>query len=644
MASTAITLRKRLAAPLAVAALLAMAALLIRDGLRSCPSFDGAINLNLARSLAAGHGYGFRYDSVFAFPAQTDGPFILPAALLFRLFGISRISAQAVSLCYLLAFSALVPALLRRAGLPAWLAVAAAAACLGTPGIAEYGLDGYGEIPMLCWMLAALLAAAQAAGHPPRPAPLFALSGLLFGLAVLTKTEALIPVLPAALVCAAFAWTSGRGWRGIAALAAGFALPIAGWELFRLLALGSVGAWHLWWQLQLGQIARQSGSAETRLLPGPLLAKLGRHLRILSGEVGVPVPLLAVWLVVPAAAAPPRLSRLADRAPRLVLSALVLATLSTFAWWLLLAPTGMTWLRRILPTLLLQTCMVALLLPDRRTWSQPVLTVLLLVPQLALLGSGLHALSQRDPTPRSDAIRRAVLLMRSLPPDSVFFGVGWWQAPELSLFSGRTVMNLDLWPPQRINALPHKFLLVDRALRDIGGNDLLQVEATTTLAPVFDAPDAAIYRILSVDPERPAHGPSPPRPGFDARTDALARGGGWYPSAGGWAWVQPRSHVVLARGSQTRLVLDAAFWSELFPPGAGPRHLHVSAPGCLDRQVTVPGAGIRRLVLPLRCAPVATPQPLDVTLVLDGAMPLLHQLDADTRLRGFEISRMALEP
>ncbi len=633
-----------LAASLASAALLAMAGVLAWDGLCSYPSFDGAMNLNVARSLADGHGYGFRYDGFFAFPAQTDGPFVLPAALVFRMFGISRASAQAVSLCYLLAFAALVPVLLRRAGLPAWLAATAAASCLAMPGTAEYGLDGYGEIPTLCWILAALLAAMRAVEHPDRSTWRFALSGLLFGLAVLTKTAAWIAVLPAASACAAYAAGRARGWRGVAALATGLALPIVGWELFRLLALGSLAAWHLWWQLQLGQVARQSGSADAQLLPGALLAKLSRHLRILSRAVGVSVPLLAVWLVLPAAMAFRRLRDPADPATRLLVSALLLATLSTFAWWLLLAPTGMAWLRRILPALLLQTCLVALLLPGSGSRLRAVLAVLLLVPQLALLGAGLHGLSQRDPAAHGDAIRRAVLLMRGLPTDSVFFGVGWWQAPVLSLFSGRTVMNLDLWSPERINVLPHKFLLVDRAMREIGGSDLLQARAVAVLEPVFDAPDAAIYRILSVDPERPAHDPSPLRPGFDASTDALAHGGGWYPSAGGWAWVRPRSHLLLARGRQTRLVLDAAFWSELFPPGAGPRRLRVSAPGCLDRQVTIPGAGIRRLVLPLGCAPARTPQTLDVTLTLDAAMPLLHQLDADTRLRGFEVSRIALEP
>ena len=180
-------------------------------------------------------------------------------------------------------------------------------------------------------------------------------------------------------------------------------------------------------------------------------------------------------------------------------------------------------------------------------------------------------------------------------------------------------------------------------MREIGQADLLQVRSEATLVPLLETPEAAIYRIVSLDPERPARDPSPLAAGFDARIGRLPHGGGWYPSDGGWAWVRPQSHVLLARTNQTRLQLDAAFWSELFPPGSGPRHLRVSAPGCLDQTVAIAGAGTRRLVLTLRCPPAVPAQPLAVTLSLDAAMPLLHQLDADTRLRGFEISRIALE-
>jgi hypothetical protein len=307
----------------------------------------------------------------------------------------------------------------------------------------------------------------------------------------------------------------------------------------------------------------------------------------------------------------------------------------------------MAWLRRILPALLLQTCLVAILLSTPHGWRRhpallSLLAALILLPQTQMLVTGMRILAAQDPDTRSDDIRRALATMRALPQDSVFFGVGWWQAPVLSLFSGRPIMNFDRWTPERVNALPHKFFVVDGAARAIGQDQLHEVTNTTRLVPLLQTPEATLFRILSVDPDLPVRGSTPLTPVFDAQRDAMAHGGGWYPSAHGWAWVRPRSHILLIRTTQTRLVFDAAFWSELFRPGMAPLFLHVSAPGCLDQDVPLPGAGLRHLVLPLTCPPVSSPLPIDVTLVVDASMPLLHQLDADTRLRAFEVSRMAL--
>ncbi len=675
------------AAPGLVPVLLVLGAYL-RSGLRSYPSFDGAMNLNVARSLAEGHGYGFHYDSVFAFPAQTDGPFVLPAALLFRLFGIGLVTAQLVSLAYLAAFALLVMAVLRRLGAAPWLVGVGSLACLLTPGVGDFGLGGYGEIPMLAWLLAGFLAAGRGR---------HGLAGLLFGTAVLTKTVAALCVVPTLLVCAAFiVGTAPRRHRSraLAALAAGLLAPLLGWELFRLACLGSQAAWTRWWALQLGQIGRQSGAAE---LAGPAaaLARLRLHLALLSGEVGVPIAPLAGWLVAPWLLALRRLvgRRRVTGEPALLLALLLLCPLLYAAWWLLVTPTDMAWLRRILPGLLLQTCLVAALaaLPPigtmgpsptvrprqapgarlgmrragdpmrlpRLTWAHgqeaasahpvleraPTLSVLLLV-LLALPGEALMlrfgvAVSPRWPSTEArretDLIVRA---LRALPPDAVVFGVGWWQAPLFALLSDRSFMNLDLWDPARIGALPHAYLAVDQAASDLGGIDLLQVAREATLAPLVRGRDMALYRIVAIDPDRALRDPAPLTAGFDGR--AVAQTSGWYLPDGGWAWVSPRSRITLGRGGQTRLVIEAAFWDELFRHG--PQHLRIEAAGCLDQDVTVPSSGSRRIVLPLLCPPSPVLLPMTVTLSFDGIMPRPHQLDADTRSLAFQVHRLMLAP
>ena len=644
---------------IALAGLAVVFGLYARYAATTYPSFDGAMNLNVARSLAEGHGYGFRYDSFFAFPAQTDGPFVLPAALLFRLFGITLFTAQAVSLLYLVGFGLAVLLLLRRLAAPLWLAAATAIACLLMPGVADYGLNGYGELPMLTWLLAALLAAATCV-HTPAPAPVFpALTGLLFGMAVLTKTVALLPALPALAICAlllatrpAIAFPRQR-LADPTILACGFLVTLLGWELFRLACLGGVGAWHLWWQLQLGQVAQQSG-AQAGLDPARLSATLVLHLHLLAGMVGVPVAALLLWLVLPWSLAAWHLARHPVARPqRLLLTTLLVCTLLYFAWWLAITPTGMAWLRRILPGLLLQTCLIAALIAaglrtpatgtPRRRATAPVMLAIAGLIELRMLVLGAHPFPPTDVMQRRHDITDAVARLRALPADAVIFGVGWWQAPVLALFSDRSLMNFDRWDPARINALPAAYFLVDDAAINLGQPPLREVFSTTRLDPLLRTPNVALYRIRSVDPTLPMRDPAPLATGFDGGNE-IPHTIGWYPPGGGWAWVRRHSTIRLARTGQTRLTLDAAFWSELFPPGTPVRQLHIGAPPCIDQDVPIPGAGRHRIDIPLHCPPTEAIAPLDVTLSIDAGLAVRHQLDADTRDLSFEITTLKLQP
>jgi hypothetical protein len=107
---------RRAAIALDVAMVLAIAWLLsflVRYALEATPSFDGAMNLNTARSFIEGHGYGFIYDVFFPFPAQTDGPFVLPSALLMLIGGVTPLTTQGVNLAYFIGATILLVILLK---------------------------------------------------------------------------------------------------------------------------------------------------------------------------------------------------------------------------------------------------------------------------------------------------------------------------------------------------------------------------------------------------------------------------------------------------------------------------------------------------------------------------------------------------
>ena len=131
-------------------------AMYVRQALVSPPGFDGAMNLNTALSFVEGRGYGFVYDSFYAFPVQTDGPYTFPAGLLMRLGGVRPITTQGVNLAYLAGTLWLWFVLLRHMFRSTTQAFAGTTLMLLTPGLFINAMNGYGEIPTLFWFLASL--------------------------------------------------------------------------------------------------------------------------------------------------------------------------------------------------------------------------------------------------------------------------------------------------------------------------------------------------------------------------------------------------------------------------------------------------------------------------------------------------------
>src|SRR5690348_18444146 len=95
-----------------------LAAQTVRIGVATPPSFDGAMNLEVARSLSQGEGYRRLYADRQPFPheIQTNAPYILPAAATFAVLGVGIAQTEFVSIAYLLASMALVALLARRSG------------------------------------------------------------------------------------------------------------------------------------------------------------------------------------------------------------------------------------------------------------------------------------------------------------------------------------------------------------------------------------------------------------------------------------------------------------------------------------------------------------------------------------------------
>ncbi|MDR5757950.1 hypothetical protein [Caballeronia sp. LZ035] len=659
----------RFAAALASAAFAAiivwMLVLLWQYALVAPPSFDGAMNLNTARSLLHGTGYGFFYDRFFSFPAQTDGPFILPAALAFWIGGVTPFTTQVVNLAYVFALVVVVVTLLRRLDVPLWLALFAVMACVMTPGFAEFSMNGYGEIPMLVWFIGGLIVLLPREAEGMSDRRLF-VAGMLFGVSYLTKVVALVCIAPAVLVLGCMILARPRRWARLFRLAAGFALPVVLWELFRYVQLGNLHNYVDWWHYQLAQIRAQSGARPMGMQHGRIVTGLN-HLKALSNMTGVPTAALALLIAAPVGlglifaikrSTPGRL--------RLGIGLLSIVCGLYFFWWIFITPEAFLWLRRIIAGLLLLQCLLAAVLmvvyvrvagwiASRTT--RPKLMTALAVPLLAVAVFGQFRLMRsgefvsNPPRPPGYALEmlRVAQDVKALPAGATLFGTAWWQSPVIALFSGRHFMNLAHWPIDRINAAPDKYFVTDMYSQSIDASAIQELLQRSSYVPVMKSDGGSIYRLTSVRPYDPFtpndENVAKLSSSLDfSRADYAARRGIYQREADRDAWMSPRAAILLARKHEDTVRIGLEVPNELFKASkSGSLMLEISSTGCLDRKIELAESGVHTLVLSLDCPGSDESKPFEIDLRADQHVPYIPQIDSDNRQRSVRLRYVRLE-
>ena len=444
-------------------------------------SFDGAMNLEVARSLAEGTGYRRMYADHLGFShaIQTRAPYILPAAAVFAAFGVGIWQAQIVNALYLVAFAALVFVLVRRFTSWRW-ALAAVAACLCTPGIEDNALNGFGEVPALTWWLAALAVLYGARDDALPDARRCFVAGLLLGTAIVTKTVLLIGVFAAAAVLVAEVAARERRVRPLVALAlaagAGLALPLLLHEVCRVFALGGFTPWRAWLGDEWRMIAMQAGTRAGFPDNDNVATKVHNHFGVLVAGLGMRHGIVAAWLLLPVLLlAGSWRAWMTSRARPLI------ATLAVFAivylvWWLAVTPTEKAWYRRIFNGAiawdLLTVLLIAVLWRHRARFSgvSRVLfgaaAALALAIGIALAQSSLAGVQGGEDAPLR--LARELEAVRRLPSDAPLYGVGWYSMPGIALYAGRRLGDLNDRPTSALETTSPVYLLIDETTRRAG--------------------------------------------------------------------------------------------------------------------------------------------------------------------------------
>jgi len=486
-------------------------------------SFDGALNAQAAMNLVEHGRYGLGGAEFrdFDHRLQTGPTVVLPTALAFRLLGVGNSVAQLPNLVYFVLFFAVATHFAYRHG-----GVVGAVIALGllvqTPNIGPLGLKLYGEIPALFFFFVGLLSLDHL--HKRAQTVWAAVAGLSFGLAIVTKIVMVIPVAATGLVVLAISITRRSfNSRHLAALAGGACAPAAIFELIKILVLGPT-MWVGWWAVMVRRTAGQGLPIGMPDTPGTL-PKAATHLVILSESVGVPLWCLVLLLLVPTIllALLWRRARAAD-SPAVPISVSVvslwLAATSFVGWWLVLTPTSRAWPRRVLIGLLLQELLISVVLgstiqgltrhrrqangrgPRNLVHGAAVTAAILLVAVGSLLAYNLPRIDW--PTAESQQRREIEAVagtMKTLAPSSLIYGVGWYRAPVLALFSGREIKDFNWFPVERFGkSLTNTYLVVDNHLATHQPQLVEEILARSVYQTVIQAGNFALYELEKVLP------------------------------------------------------------------------------------------------------------------------------------------------
>lgn len=442
--------------------------------------FDGAMNLLMSRSIASGHGPREVYDSRDFFPpaVQTNAPFVLLGAVVFKIFGVGQLQTQLPNLLYLGLLCTLLLVTLRRL-FGTTTAMLATVLLLASPSIIQYGLRGYGELPTLCFGLAALTVVSWPGPWHMHVLGRCIIAGVLVGLAIATKVVgiSLLATVGIVLVIRLFTEAHDR-WRNLirggSCFAAGVTIPLALVELWRLVEMGSV-AYSAWWQFLWSSIKSQSGAAP--LSPqGPLSDKITHHFQILSKEIGlgnvatiaaIVLPLVALGFAYFLA-----YNRDQRRRSRWFLVGLCLLVGFYFTWWLAIVPNNKAWLRYVYIGLLslefIAGISIVANLQGATTGNSRALRIAHLVLAMAVLGTyaPLTIKALRYPisfnaTAELVRTREAAALLSSLPNDATLLGYGWYSAPTVQMYTPRSFIDLTDYPIGRLVGKP-AYLVADR--------------------------------------------------------------------------------------------------------------------------------------------------------------------------------------
>lgn len=434
--------------------------LMLLEDLYGLPSFDGAMNLQVPKSLLESGKYMTTYDGGILFDGkiQTRMPVLLPILILWSIFGVHVSLAILVNIIYIYLLLFAVWIICKEVGGCKELGYCLLMLIVITPYFEEFALGIYGEIPTLALFLLSIVMLIKSEKSENK-IRLYGFSGMFYSLACLNKTVILIAV-PSFLFIffIKLLWDKSVRIREIGIWFLAYLVPIALFEIFHLVQMG-FDAYVNGWKSELLDIVQQAGVVEKYEDTPNIFVKFWTHINIFCEDFSFK-PGAVIFVLFMCALFVYWAYRFFKKKEHSYYNIVFLVMCSYFGWWTIISTTAMAWPRRILIGVILLELVVIediqvyfnkkknFILKNIVFMCMAVLFLLVTVNRCI----NIDRESKKEIENLSETIKEI-----DASEDATFYGFGWWQAPVVSFFSGVNFDNIE-----NVSRLPeNSYLVVD---------------------------------------------------------------------------------------------------------------------------------------------------------------------------------------
>lgn len=454
--------------------------------LHLAPSFDGAMNLLPAKNFVLkGYYYSFYFEEYFNSFIQTRLTQQFPAIITMWIGGVRYFTALLPNALYTFGFIFFSYRLIRKIALKESYNYYAIPIFFTIPFFFNIGLRGWGEVISYFFIIISLIYWVKILEDKDSKNTNYLCLGLGIGLAIVTKTVALI-TLPAFFLTAGFtAIIYKKVNPKFLVSILGILIPILAYEFFKLGLMG-IEEYQIWWKNELGAVQSQAGV--NKISSGikkqgyiskitEYLGKIRIHLRITAGHLNIHYILLFIYFLIPGISTLFLIfDKIAKKTTRIILFFCIVLAAGYFFWWFSISPTykveQVGKFRRILPAFLMISIPVAHFVHhyfwiQKNTIINSILAWTMLSITLFIGYKNAPELYKVIIPNKNGAINKVSLaILNNLPDHARIYGMGYSQNPQVALLYKDHFYNFFSHPMDSIINYPESYILRDGFTRN----------------------------------------------------------------------------------------------------------------------------------------------------------------------------------